>query len=41
MADLTRPDLDVPVVRVLVPGMAWPYAESLKGPGIRLLQRLC
>ncbi|MCC6747196.1 MAG: YcaO-like family protein [Deltaproteobacteria bacterium] len=40
VADLTRPDLDVPVVRVLVPGMAWPYAESLKRPGIRLLQRL-
>jgi YcaO-like protein with predicted kinase domain len=38
--DLTRADLGVPVVRVLVPGLAPPYAESVRRPGVRLLGRI-
>jgi len=40
VGDLTRPDLGVPVVRVLVPGLAPPYGSSSRRPGIRLLQRI-
>lgn len=40
VVDLTRADLDVPVVRVLVPGLEGPYGSSTRRPGPRLLRRL-
>lgn len=40
VVDLTRADLGVPVVRVLVPGLAAPYGASARRPGPRLLQTL-
>jgi len=39
VADLTRPDLQVPVVRVIVPGMSGPLRYGLR-PSWRLLRRL-
>jgi len=40
VVDLTRPDLGVPVVRVLVPGAAGPYGETARRPALRLLRSL-
>jgi YcaO-like protein with predicted kinase domain len=40
VVDLTRSDLEVPVVRVLVPGLAGPFGESSRRPGARLLRHL-
>ena len=40
VAELTRPDLQVPVVRVLVPGLAGPYGATQRRPPARLLRRL-
>jgi ribosomal protein S12 methylthiotransferase accessory factor len=40
VVDLTRPDLGVPVVRVIVPGLALPYGTSCRRPGHRLLAKL-
>jgi ribosomal protein S12 methylthiotransferase accessory factor len=40
VVDLTRPDLMVPVVRVLVPGLSHPYGSTSRRPGVRLLKRL-
>jgi YcaO-like protein with predicted kinase domain len=40
VVDLTRPDLGVPVVRVIVPGAAAPFGESARRPGWRLLRML-
>jgi YcaO-like protein with predicted kinase domain len=40
VADLTRADLGVPVVRVLVQGLEGPYGSSTRRPGLRLLRRL-
>lgn len=37
VTELTRPDLAVPVVRVLVPGLASPYPDSSREPTPRLL----
>lgn len=37
VTEVTRRDLDVPVVRVLVPGLAAPYGDSSRTPTIRLL----
>ncbi|HEV7898619.1 MAG TPA: YcaO-like family protein [Planosporangium sp.] len=37
VTELTRPDLGVPVVRVLVPGLAAPYGDSSRAPTVRLL----
>jgi YcaO-like protein with predicted kinase domain len=38
--DLTRPELGIPVVRVLVPGLSGPYGESSRRPARRLLRML-
>jgi YcaO-like protein with predicted kinase domain len=38
--DLTRVDLGVPVVRVIVPGLSHPYGTSSRRPGHRVLARL-
>ena len=38
VVDLTREDLGIPVVRVLVPGLAAPYGDSARRPARRLLQ---
>lgn len=38
VTELTREDLDVPVVRVLVPGLSSPYGESSRTPTLRLLE---
>jgi ribosomal protein S12 methylthiotransferase accessory factor len=38
--DLTRPELGVPVVRVLVPGASGPYGETARRPSRRLLAAL-
>jgi len=38
VVDLTRTDLEIPVVRVLVPGLAGPYGYSSRRPGLRLLR---
>ena len=38
--ELTRPDLGVPVVRVLVPGAAGPYGHTTRRPPLRLLRHL-
>jgi YcaO-like protein with predicted kinase domain len=40
VVDLTRPDLEVPVVRVLVPGLSAPYGISARRPSTRLLRYL-
>ncbi len=40
VVNLTRADLGIPVVRVLVPGLAPPYGESTRRPGLRLLRNL-
>jgi ribosomal protein S12 methylthiotransferase accessory factor len=40
VVDLTRPDVGVPVVRVIVPGLEHPYAFSARRPGPRLLRKL-
>jgi ribosomal protein S12 methylthiotransferase accessory factor len=40
VVELTRPDLDVPVVRVLLPGAAGPWGETTRRPPERLLRRL-
>ena len=40
VASLTREDLDVPVVRVLMPGAANPYSHTTHRPGPRLLRHL-
>ncbi len=40
VAELTRPDLEVPVVRVLVPGLAGPYGATQRRPSARLQRRL-
>lgn len=37
---LTRADLDIPVVRVLVPGLAAPYPDSSRAPVARLLSEV-
>jgi ribosomal protein S12 methylthiotransferase accessory factor len=38
--NLTRADLGVPVVRILVPGAAGPYGHSARRPSARLLRHL-
>lgn len=38
--ELTRPHLGIPVVRVLVPGLAAPYGDSTRRPAARLLSVL-
>ena len=38
--DLTREDLGVPVVRVLVPGLASPFGDTTRRPPLRLLRTL-
>lgn len=40
VVDLTREDLGVPVVRVIVPGLEHPYGSTVRRPGPRLLRRL-
>jgi len=40
VADLTRADLGVPVVRALVPGLAGPFGDTARRPTPRLLRRL-
>lgn len=40
VVDLTRPELGVPVVRVIVPGAAAPFGESARRPAVRLLRVL-
>lgn len=40
VTDLTREDLGLPVVRVLVPGLAPPYGDSVRRPSERLLRTL-
>jgi ribosomal protein S12 methylthiotransferase accessory factor len=40
VADLTRADLGVPVVRVLVPGLAAPYGDTTRRPNQRLFETL-
>lgn len=40
VVDLTRKQLGVPVVRVIVPGLEQPYRYSRRRPGPRLLRRL-
>ncbi|MFI2214758.1 YcaO-like family protein [Streptomyces sp. NPDC020141] len=37
VTEVTRPDLDVPVVRVLVPGFACSYGETSRTPTLRML----
>lgn len=37
VADLTRPSLGVPVVRVVVPGLAGPYGDTPRRPPLALL----
>lgn len=38
--DLTRPELGIPAVRVLVPGLAGPYGATARRPSMRLLRTL-
>jgi YcaO-like protein with predicted kinase domain len=38
--DLTRPDLGIPVVRVLAPGLAGPFGQTSRRPAQRLLRML-
>ncbi len=40
VVDLTRPELGIPVVRVIVPGAAAPFGESARRPADRLLRML-
>lgn len=40
IVDLTRPDLGIPVVRMLVPGLAAPYGDSPRRPTLRMLRTL-
>lgn len=40
VVDLTRADLGVPVVRVIVPGLEHPYGSTTRRPGPRLLRRM-
>lgn len=40
VTSLTRPDLGIPVVRVLVPGLAAPYPDSSRAPVPRLLAQV-
>lgn len=40
VVELTRPDLGVPVVRVIVPGLEPPYGATTRRPGTRLLSTL-
>jgi YcaO-like protein with predicted kinase domain len=40
VVDLTHPHLDVPVVRVLVPGAAMPWSDSARRPPARLFESL-
>lgn len=40
LVDLSREDLGIPVVRVIVPGLEHPYGSSTRRPGPRLLRRL-
>jgi YcaO-like protein with predicted kinase domain len=40
VVDLTREDLAIPVVRVLVPGAAAPFGNTSKRPSLRLLRSL-
>ncbi len=40
VTELTRADFDVPVVRVLVPGLAAPYPDSSRAPTLRLLSEV-
>jgi YcaO-like protein with predicted kinase domain len=40
VVDLTRADLEIPVVRVLVPGLAGPYGHTTRRPGLRLLRSM-
>jgi len=40
VVDLSRSDLEIPVVRVIVPGLESPYGASTRRPGRRLLRRL-
>lgn len=40
VVDLTRPDLGIPVVRVLVPGACGPHAHTAGRPPLRLLRHL-
>jgi YcaO-like protein with predicted kinase domain len=40
VVDLTKPDLGIPVVRMLVPGLAGPYGETARRPPLRLLRSL-
>lgn len=40
VADLTRPELGIPVVRVLVPGLSGPYGDTARRPAERLLRAL-
>jgi YcaO-like protein with predicted kinase domain len=38
VTELTREDLGIPVVRVLIPGLAFPYGESSRTPTLRMLE---
>lgn len=40
VVDLTREDLEVPVIRVVVPGLNLPYGATRRRPGSRLLERI-
>lgn len=40
VVELTRPEIGVPVVRVLIPGMAHPYGETNRRPSLRLLRSI-
>lgn len=39
VVDCTRPDIDVPVVRVIVPGLSAPFGASSRQPTLRLLRQ--
>lgn len=40
VADLTRPDIGIPVVRVVVPGLSGPYGNTSRRPARRLLRAI-
>jgi ribosomal protein S12 methylthiotransferase accessory factor YcaO len=40
VVDLTSPELEIPVVRVLVPGASGPYGDTTRRPALRLLRSL-
>jgi ribosomal protein S12 methylthiotransferase accessory factor len=40
VVELTRPELGIPVVRVLAPGLSGPYGDTMRRPATRLLQTL-